>query len=707
MFLANPQTLEMLSKVNKGMTITYEKVTNIAASSRKAFSNTSIKRYNETLMAAGGATQNIIGNMDRIGQASNKAFSSTSTAVGMLGTEMSASLTEATSHIENMNKRTQAVEKMVINLGAAEEKVNDQLEDSVEQAKKLAKELGSAVVLGAEKVMDMSDQFGQNQTKLSFVVDDNNTVEQLRANITQTARESHASFDEIAATMASLDKVDGGVLGGDNGVLAFTEQLYKSAAITGEDPSAAVSAIESAMASGSLDSGGLATLMTDATPIVENIQSYMQAMGVEGADNLEELASKGLITSAVIRDAMLSAADETNERFGQVPATFADVKTMAMDSLIQGIAPLLEAVSALSTTIYDNWSIIEPLFWGLAIAIGAFTIASKLFSAVAAIQGIVTGGLTLATEGFNKALLASPITWIIGIIIAVIAIFYAVIAVINKLTGQSISATGVIAGVIGTVGAFIGNVFMGLLQIVIGVIEYMINKFVAFANFFGNLFNDPIASVIKLFADLADNVLGVLEKIASGMDFIFGSDLAGTIKNWRGDLKVMAETAVKEYGNGSYEEKVSELDINGILDDFGVSMDRFDYGKAYSKGYDVGANFKGQTDDLYNSDQYSDLLKNADIADSEGSVANDSGYGDAASMASQANTMESTTEDMDSLRSVADQSALSRFNMSEIKIEMNNHNKIDSEMDIDGVVTKLEEKLYEAMQNSAEGVYSY
>ena len=57
------------------------------------------------------------------------------------------------------------------------------------------------------------------------------------------------------------------------------------------------------------------------------------------------------------------------------------------------------------------------------------------------------------------------------------------------------------------------------------------------------------------------------------------------------------------------------------------------------------------------------------------------------------------------LRDYAAEKAVNRYTVTEIKIDMTNHNNINSDEDIDGIVTKLKVKLEEEMISSAEGVH--
>jgi len=193
--------------------------------------------------------------------------------------------------------------------------------------------------------------------------------------------------------------------------------------------------------------------------------------------------------------------------------------------------------------------------------------------------------LTVAQWALNSALLASPITWIILAIIALIAIFYAVIGIINKFAGTSISATGVIFGAFAVLGAFLWDLFLGLLELVFGVINAMVNPFIRIANFIGNVFTNPISAIIYGFQSMADSILAILEKIASAMDFVFGSKMAGAVAGWRSGLKNMADAAVKEYApNENYQKVMNELDLS--VSDLGLK--RWNYSDAYKSGDKMG-----------------------------------------------------------------------------------------------------------------------
>lgn len=356
----------------------------------------------------------------------------------------------------------------------------------------------------------------------------------------------------------------------------------------------------------------------------------------------------------------------------------------------------------------DNWTILAPVIGGVATALGLYTTAlivhntvqnisniAKTIGIIASIahgeaiteEMLATTGMTKAQLEFNASLYACPLTWILLIIIAVIAAIYVVIAVINKVTGSTISATGVVVGVLLTAVAFIWNLFLGLLDLVLGIINVFWRRFAMFANFFGNLFNDPVGSIIHLFGDMADDVLGILETIASAIDKIFGSNLAGAVSGWRSSLSGWVDELANEYGNGTYEQ-IYEA---GNLTSESLGLSRWAYSDAYKTGYAWGEGLFDSSSELGEGYDAGQIPSNiAEIAE------NTEEMGD---------SLEVSGEDLKYLRDIAERDVVNRFTTAEIKVEMTNNNNVSSKMDLDGIVDYLVIGVNEAMANAAEGVH--
>ena len=289
-------------------------------------------------------------------------------------------------------------------------------------------------------------------------------------------------------------------------------------------------------------------------------------------------------------------------------------------------------------------------------------------------------------------------------IIALIALFYAAVAAVNKFAGTSVSATGIICGVFMWALSVVGNIFIALWNLVVDVFVLIYNLVATVANFIGNVFTDPIGAVCRLFFDLADTVLGILQALASAIDTIFGSNLAGAVQGWRDSLGGWVDST---FGQG--EEIMAKLNAEDM------KLGRFDNTNAFDMGYSFG---EGIDESIANFDPSSLFDTNVPGA---GDYADLSGYGSdlgglggigsgvddiAGNTGAIADSMDITEEDLKYLRDIAEQVAINRFTTAEINIDQSGmQNNISNGMDLDGVISGLTEGVNEAIDSMAEGVH--
>ena len=366
----------------------------------------------------------------------------------------------------------------------------------------------------------------------------------------------------------------------------------------------------------------------------------------------------------------------------------------------------------------DNWSWLSPIIYGVAGALAVYygamllyntitgistaitaakAFAEKVHAASLAMEAGATFAATAAQYGFNAALYACPITWIIILIIALIALFYAAVAAVNKFAGTSVSATGIICGAFMVALAFIGNIFVALWNLVVDVFVLIYNLVATVANFIGNVFTDPIGAVCRLFFDLADTVLGILQALASAIDAIFGSNLAGSVQGWRDSLGGWVD---ETFGKG--DEVMAKMNADDM------KLGRFEYGAAWDAGYSFGegidesiSNFDPSslfgTTDIPSADDYASALTAGGIGSGVDDIAGNTG--------AMADAMDITGEELKYLRDIAEQEAINRFTTAEISIEQTNHNTIKNGMDLDGIMSGMTDMVNEAIDISTEGVH--
>ncbi|MED3553998.1 tape measure protein [Cytobacillus praedii] len=648
----------------------------------------------------------------------------------------------AQQQLQQVDSNFNQIEQEIRQADQAQQHLNNHIRNGTSAANGFLSKIGAiaATYLGihtAGNIITLSDEMTSTTARLNLLLDENSTqreLDNLQKMIFDSAQRSYSSYLDTAAVVSKLGILAGKAFSGNEEIIAFTELMNKNFAIGGQgiqEQTAAMYQLTQAMAAGKLQGDEFRSITENAPLLAQAIEEQMRKIDPGGS--MKEWSAEGLLTADIIKSAMFSAADEINEKFNSMPLTFAQLWANFKNDSFLAFQPVLQKINEIANNdkfqnvvnsisnslqilssitlvvlsvfstiggfMYDNWSIIGPIIFGVVGAIGALLTYLMLARTATLL-------VTAAQWAWSMAMIANPIGLIIAGIILFIGLIYAAVGSINKFAGTTKSATGFIAGSFAVMGAFIANVFMGLLQIVFGVVEFLYNNWIAFANFFGNVLNDPIGAIIHLFGDLADNVLGVIEKIAKALDFVFGSNLASTVSGWRSTLSEMTNWAAEKYGNGTYEVLYDKLDMDSVLADLGVNLDRFEYSNAWDTGYDWG---KGLEDKVSGAFKMDNLLGNAGALGNFGSDAldqmSDAGKETAGNTGKMADSMEASEEDLKYLRDIAEREVINRFTTAEVKVDFSSQNTINSELDIDGIIDQFSEKLQEAINISAEGVH--
>ena len=618
--------------------------------------------------------------------------------------------------------------------------------------KKIAVAAGG--IVGINKVLNISDELASTKARLNLLVDDGGSVEALEQKIMASAQRSRSAYFDTASAVAKLGLNAGNAFGGNmDQVIAFMEQVNKQFVIggaTAQEQSNAMIQLTQAMAAGALRGEELNSILDGAPGIARAIEKYMGI--AEGS--IKTVAQEGKVTAEVVKNAMFAMADETNAKFDSMPKTWAqiwvDMKNQALSmfapiltkinqignstkfqkvttGLINGLAAVanvassaLDILIAIASVFVDNWGIIQPLVLGIAAAmllyngyliannaITAISNAQKGLAAVQAYKAAVANTTLAATEkaeamakasataaqyGFNAALLACPLTWILLIIIAVIAAIYMIVAAINKLTGSTISATGIICGVVAVAGAFVLNCAIGVLNAIIqaiwtifvapflGIVEWILNVCNGGFNSFGDAVANLIGQIIGWFLNLGKVVTTII-------DAIFGTD-------WTSGLESL-QSAVTSWGKN---ENAITLDKNAPTIDY-----RATYSGAWDAGYDFGQGIDDKIGGMFNASGL-DSMGAFDLSNTLDGIYGNTGD-TAANTAATADALDIAEEDLAYLRDIAEREAINRFTTAEIKVEQHNENHISKDADLDGIMDAWANDFAEKLEVSEEGVH--
>lgn len=597
---------------------------------------------------------------------------------------------------------------------------------------------------GAKAVLGLSDQLASSSARLSLIVDDGGSVDALEQKIMASAQRSRASYLGTMQTISKLGLQAGDAFNSNDELIRFTELLNKNFVIGGSsatEQAAAMYQLTQAMGSGRLQGDEYRSIIENAPMLAGAIEKYMRnVQGATGA--MKDWSSEGLLTADVIKAAVFNSADEVEARFQQMPMTWGQVWTQMQNKAIAAFDPVLSKlnqvanserfetvtdgiVSGLATIaavagvvldllisggslVVDNWSWLEPIVWGLVAAFVAYNtvalITNGLNAATALAEGVKAAALamstgatfaaTVAQYGLNAALLACPITWIVLLIIALVAAFYAAVAAINHFAGTSLSATGIVMGAFAVAGAFIINLILGVVNFVIGIGVELYNLIATFANFFANVFNDPVGAIINLFAGMFDFILGIVQSAASLIDTVLGTDMSSAVAGFRNTVATKVEEIV-----GDQVEVMEKLNASDY------QIQRIEYGDAWAAGNSLGRGIEDAVGGLFNFDLGAAENYGADSPFALDDISNNAAL-TAANTGATADALTATTEELEYLRDIAERDAINRFTTAEVKIDMTGmQNRIEGGADLDGVISALTDGFTEALLTAAEGVH--
>lgn len=641
---------------------------------------------------------------------------------------------------------------------------NQEIASGTQQANELTNTIKRAVaayvsIQSVGKALDISDELTQTTSRLDMMNDGVQTTAELVNMVYAAAQDARGSFSQMADVVARFGNNAKDAFSSSEEVVAFADLIQKQMTIAGASTQEAANAelqLSQALGSGVLRGDELNSIFEQAPNLIQNIADYLDVP----IGKIREMAADGELSADVVKAAIFSAADDINSKFNEMPMTWGQMWQSMQNTALIAFQPVLQrlndlanseafqtfvqnAVEAMATLanivlnifelvgtvggfIADNWSVISPIIYGVIGALAVYAaylgivkgieiasaaataIHSVAMSAKIGVMAALTGqtmAATAAQMGYNGALYACPVVWIIMLLIALIAIIFAVCNAIAKMTGIANSGFGVITGGVNVVIQFFKNLGLTVANIALGIG----NAIAALASNMMTAFHNAICNVQSWFYNLLSTACSVIENIAAALNKLpfVSFDYSG-ISSAADDYAAKASEAA---GNKEDYTSISDAFNEGFttFDAFqdGWASDAFNAGAAWGDGVaDKVSNFSlsdvfGQTD-IPNVGDYTsgfnDAIANSGIGDSVGSIDDNTGK--------IKDSLDVTEEDLKYLRDIAEQEAINRFTTAEINVDMSGmQNTVNSGDDIDGFMTKLTDSVNEAVDNMTEGVH--
>lgn len=638
---------------------------------------------------------------------------------------------------------------------------NQEVSAGTQQANELTNTIKRAVaayisIQSVGKALNISDELVQTTSRLNMMNDGVQTTAELVNMVYAAAQDARGSFGQMADVVARFGNNAKDAFSSSEEVVAFADLIQKQMTIAGASTQEAANAelqLSQALGSGVLRGDELNSIFEQAPNLIQNIADYLDVP----IGKIREMAADGELSADVVKAAIFSAADDINSKFNEMPMTWGQIWQSMQNTALIAFQPVLQrlndlanseafqtfiqgAIEAMATLanillnifelvgtvggfIADNWSVISPIIYGVIAALAVYAaylgivkgieiasaaataIHSVAMSAKIGVMAALTGqtmAATAAQMGYNGALYACPVVWIIVLIIALIAVIMAVCNAIAKMTGIANSGFGVITGGVNVVIQFFKNLGLTVANIALGIG----NAIAALASNMMTAFHNAICSVQSWFYNLLSTALSVIEGICSALNKLpfVEFDYSG-ISSAADDYAAKASEAA---GNKEDYQSISDAFNEGFttFDAFqdGLASDAFNAGAAWGDGIaDKVSNFSlsdvfGQTD-IPNVGDYTsgfnDAIANSGVGDSIGNIDDNTGK--------IKDSLDVTEEDLKYLRDIAEQESINRFTTAEVTINQTNNNNVSSDTDLDGFITALDDAMGEAIDEVTNG----
>ncbi len=581
---------------------------------------------------------------------------------------------------------------------------------------------------GIKSALGLSDEMSNTEARLNLINDGLNTTEELNELIFASAERSRGSYQSTADAVSKLGLQAGQAFSGTEEIIAFVEQLNKQFTIAGtgvQGIDSVMLQLTQSMASGKLQGEELNAVLDNAQPIVQKIKDYMRDVlgySQREVDAIKDLASKGKITSDVLKNALLYYAEETNEQFEKMPMTFSQLWTHFKNHALMAFRPVLKKLNEIANnkkvaTFVNGLINIMYVLGNVAekavdvIVSGIETIADIwenyggiITTSIALVIGAVTAW-TIAQWALNTSLYSCPLVWIIGVIILLVAIIYFAVDKINETENKTVSAAGVIFGALGAVFAYMWNQVISVWQLILKIIDVFVNVFIDFANFLSNVFKDPISSIIHLFNDMGIEVIEIVEKIAQAIDNVFGTKLAAGVMNFKNKLSTINTLVAEKLGNGKYEKVLNRISIEDKLKEMGISFDRMSYTNTAESGYNIGKKIDGISD-IFNKLNGLAENKNPFNFDSFGSTEGIDSIDKVNKVGKVSGTVDVSNEDLRLLKDIASQKAIIEVHNNTVVPKLNvTFGDVRESADVKKIVKSIETLVKEGLESGASGAY--
>jgi len=539
---------------------------------------------------------------------------------------------------------------------------------------------------GAKTGMGATDSYINSLSRLKLINDGMQSLDELQRMVYGAASRARGEYGTMADAVGKLGLLAGDAFGSNREIVRFAELMQKSFKISGAstmEQQAGMYQLTQAMAAGRLQGDEFRSIMENAPMLADAIAKFVG----KSKGELKELSADGAITADIIKGALFAAADDINEKFKQMPVTFGVITNRVKNSALRAFDPVMRRISnflnspagdefassvensmnraasavnnflTVGYRVYkfmkDNWSIIEPIIWGIAAAIVYWT--------------AVQWALNIALSANPIGLIIMAVAALIGLIIALVRYFINLWKTNDEFAAGLYRTWNSILNFFDQVPIFFQRVGNGIVDGFQAMKVDSIRQFDELAN--------SIIDSINWIMEQSNRFLNTSFKMIDHVEFTAKAAAEAEAIKQAGKEKIAQMQADAAAKAAEREQKVLVM-----LDNRAAKRAREEAEKESNSQADLDPLAKYTTGSISNIDKVGEVGKIRDKVD----ISN---------------------EDLKAMRELAEMKSIQNFVTLTPTVQVRTGD-IRNGYDVDTIIARIEESLTEQIASSAKGVYN-
>lgn len=545
------------------------------------------------------------------------------------------------------------------------------------------------------KIMTVADTYNGINARLRLITGSEEEAAKMNDMIFQSAIRARGSYETMADSVGKIALNARAAFPDPKEVVPFVEGVQKLFAIGGTDvqqQQAAMLQLTQALGSGRLQGDEFRSI-SEAAPMIE--QMAAKYMGVEQGQ-LKQLASDGKLTADILKKAILANSKEIDDMFQKAPMTFAQAFTV-MGTIFDGaMKPVYDSFSKFASGefmqgLISAVTVLAPIFAGFfSFLVSGISFVLDMFVTIGDVFLGIAEFIYDMSDYIAGAVAGIAVVWaILNASMIAHSILQGLIFLRTQLIkGAMLAWRGVMMAVTGAQWLLNAALTANPIGLIIMLVAVVIGCFVAWAvktkglrNIMAETFRaigNIVSTSVNFMIDCLNKALGMLNKIALGVNNVFGTHL--------GQIKLVGH--IDENLGDKMGDWAKNVDIKGTIANSPV-------GKLLSGG--VGGGSQG----------IASVPSAGGGGGGGGGGENKAERETADNTKAMADQMGIMDEDLKFMRDIAEREAIDQYTTAKVEINLGGVSQnISNGVDADGVITHLVEKLNEAVISGSEAVHT-